>query len=53
MDELIKKYSNRMYFQTTVAEICSALLLLFDLLKDPVCIPCLNNNNFELEASLL
>ena len=31
----------------------SALLILFDLLKNAVCIPCPINNNFELEASLL
>jgi len=41
-----------MYFQTTVAEIWSALLSLFDLLKNAACIPCPINNNFELEASL-
>ena len=34
MDDLIKNYSNRMYFWTTVAEIWSALLILFDLLKN-------------------
>jgi len=39
-----------MYFQTTVAEIWLALLILFDLLKNAVCIPCPINNNFELEA---
>jgi len=42
-----------MYFQTTVAEIWSALLILFDLLKNTVCIPCPINKNFELETSLL
>ena len=42
-----------MYFQTTVAEIWSALLILFDSLKNAVCIPCPINNNFEVEASLL
>jgi len=36
-----------------LAEIWSALLILFDLLKNAVCIPCPINNNFELEASLL
>jgi len=40
-----------MYFQTTVAEIPSTLLILFDLLA--VCIPCPINNNFDLKASLL
>ena len=53
MDDLIKNYSNLMYFQTTVAEIWSALLILFDLLKIYVCIPCPINNNSEWEASLL
>jgi len=42
-----------MHFQTTVAEIWSVLLILFDLLKIAVRIPCPINNNFELEASLL
>jgi len=42
-----------MYFLNTVAEIWSALLILFDLLKNAVWIPCTINNNFELEASLL
>jgi len=42
-----------MFFWTTVAEIWSALVILFDLLKNAVCIPCTINNNFELEASLL
>jgi len=28
-------------------------LILFDLLKNTICIPCPINNNFELEASLL
>ena len=42
-----------MSFYTTVAEIWSALLILFDLLKNAVCIPCLINNNFELEAAYL
>jgi len=51
-DDLIINYSNRVYFQTTVAEIWSALLILFDLLKNAVWIPCPINNNFELEASL-
>ena len=37
----------------TVAEIRSALLILFGLLKNVICIPCPINNNFELEASLL
>ena len=41
-----------MYFQITVAEIWSALLILFDLLKNAVCIPCPIKNNFEFEASL-
>jgi len=53
MDDLIKNYSNRIYFQTTVAEIWSALLILFDLLKNAACISCPINNNLELEASLL
>jgi len=53
MDDLIKNYSNRMYFQTTAAEIWSALLILFDLLKNAVCIPCPIDNNFEFEASYL
>jgi len=39
-----------MHFQTTVAEIWSALLILFDMLKNAVCIPCLINDNFESEA---
>jgi len=52
MDDLIKIYSNRIYFQTTAAEIWSALLILFDLLKNAVCIPC-PIKRFELEASLL
>jgi len=42
-----------MNFQTTVAEIRSALLILFDLLKNAICIPFPINNNFELEATLL
>ena len=42
-----------MYFSTTIAEIWSALLILFDLLKNAVYIPCPINNNFALEASLL
>jgi len=42
-----------MSFKTTVAEIWSALLILFDLFKKAVCIPCPINNNFELEASYL
>ena len=50
MDDLMN-HSNRMYFSTTVAEIWSALL--FDLLKNAVCIPCPIDNNLELEASLL
>jgi len=41
-----------MYFQTTVAEIWSALFILFDL-RNAVCISCTINNNYELEASLL
>ena len=53
MDDLIKNYLNRMYFQTTVVEIWSVLLILFDLLKNTICILCQINNNFELEASLL
>jgi len=36
-----------MYFQTTVAEIWSALLILFDSLKNAVCIPCPINNNLN------
>ena len=36
-----------MYFQTTVAEIWSALLISFDLLKKAVCIPCPINNNLN------
>ena len=52
-DNLIKNFSNKMYFQTTVAEIWSALITLFDLLKITICIPCPINNNFEFEASLL
>ena len=40
MDDLIKNYLNRMYFWTTIAEIWSALLILFDLLKNIICIPC-------------
>ena len=39
-----------MHFQTTVAEIWSALLILFDMLKNAVCIPCPINDNFESEA---
>ena len=31
----------------------SALFILFDLLKNAICIPCPVNNNFELVASLL
>ena len=42
-----------MYFQTNVAEIWLTLLILFDLLKNAVCIPCPINNNFELNVSLL
>jgi len=42
-----------MYFKTTVAEILSVLLILFDLLKNAVCIPYPIDNTFELEASLL
>jgi len=53
MDDLIKNYKNGKYFWTTVAEIWSALLILFDLLKNAVCIPCPINSNFEVEASLL
>jgi len=53
MDDLVKNYSTGMYFQTTVAKILSALFILFDLLKNAVCIPCPINNNFELEAPLL
>jgi len=53
IDDLIKNYSNGIYFQTTVAKILSVLLILFDLLKNAVCIPCPINNNFELEAPLL
>ena len=52
MYDLIKNYSNRVYFETTAAEIWSTLLILFDLLKNAVCIPCPINNNFELEDSL-
>jgi len=51
-DDSIKNYSNRMYFETTVAEIWSALIILFDLLINAVRIPCPVDNNFELEASL-
>jgi len=40
-------------FKSGVAEIWSALLILFDLLQNAVCIPCPINNNFELEVSLL
>ena len=36
MDDLIKNCSNRLCFQTTVAEIWSALLILFGLLKMPL-----------------
>ena len=42
-----------MYFQTTVAEIWSALLILFDLLTNDICIPCPINNNSEWKTSLL
>jgi len=35
-----------MYFQITVAATWSALLILFDLLKNAVCIPCPIKNNF-------
>ena len=40
-----------MNFETTVAEIWSALLILFDLLENAICIPCPINNYFELETS--
>ena len=53
MDDLIKNYTNRMYCWTIVTEIHSALLILFDFLKNAVCITCSISNNFELEASLL
>jgi len=53
MNDLIKNHSIRIYYKTTVAEMWSFLLILFDLLKNAVCIPCPINNNFELEASLL
>jgi len=53
MDDFIKNCSNGMYFQTNVAEIWLTLLILFDLLKNAVCIPCPINNNFVLEAPLL
>jgi len=42
-----------MYFEMSVCEIWSALLILFDLLKNAVCILCPINKNFESEASLL
>ena len=40
-------------FQTTVAEIWSALPILFDFLKKALCVPWPINNNLELEASYL
>ena len=48
---------NKKLFESNVllnysAEISSALLILFDLLKNAVCIPCPINNNFEMEPSL-
>ena len=46
MDDLIKNYLNWMYFLTTVPEIWSVLLIVFDLLKNTVCIPCQINNNW-------
>jgi len=42
-----------MYVWTTAAEMWSALLISFDLLKNAVWIPCPINTNFELETSLL
>ena len=42
-----------MYFKTTGAEIWLAILIVFGLLKNAVCITCPINNNFTLETSLL
>ena len=53
MHDLIKNYLKQMYFWTTVADIWSALLILFDLLKNAVCNPFPINNKFELQVLLL